>query len=303
MISRTYYKCITLILIPLILGILIDNVNFISRIYSNYFWYFAVLFLLFWFWSGKTFSKLIANKLKAIFIGNSLWLISFIFCLWFYKNEYISYRSFILEGFTQYYTLPLAPLTTAIVKPFVGIVSGRGLLKISYILMFIIFYSGFTYEIVKTNKLLRQAIPLIILCISVIFLLLHRFPFNAHVSGYKETFTENSPKQLEIHYSNYSTLGFSIYSTCISKGSVSWKIINPKGEIVLSGIKSSEEKIYPSNIDYYLESEPIRSANEPPIYFMIPSPSIPGKYTIKLELNNASGYFSVGWHDTAAPLM
>jgi len=300
--SKTICKSITIILIPLLLGIIIDNVNFISRIYSNYFWYFAVISILFWFWSGKIYAKLITNKLKALLIGNSLWLICFIFCLWIYWNESIPYRSFILDRFAQYYTLPLTPLTTAIVKTFVGILSGRGLLKISYILMFIIFYSGFTYEIVKTTKLIRNSTPLIILCISVIFLL-PRFPFHAHVSGYKEAFTETSPKQLEIPYSNYSTLGFSIYSTCISKGSVSWKIINPKGEIILSGIKSSEEKIYSSNIDHYLENEPIRSSNEPPIYFMIPSPSIPGKYTIKLELNNASGYFSVGWDDTASPLM
>jgi hypothetical protein len=62
---KTHNKYIIIILTPLILGAIIDNVDFISRIYSNFFQIFAILFTIFWFWSGKTFAKLDSNKLKA----------------------------------------------------------------------------------------------------------------------------------------------------------------------------------------------------------------------------------------------
>lgn len=159
------------IFIPLILGILIDNISFISKIYADLFWFISILFIVFWFWTGKLFARLNENKRKGFFQGNTLCLISFIiFKLWVYLPEPTNIITTFLEDFSQYYVICMTPIVSKIIKPSIA-ATGAGRLTAAYIFMFIVFSIGFSYELFwKRNKIRVIIITSLIsiICIAVI---------------------------------------------------------------------------------------------------------------------------------------
>lgn len=149
------------IFIPLILGILIDNMSFISKIYIEAYIFISILFIAFWFWTGKLFARLGENKRKGFIIGNSLWLISFLILRLWLNVPFPFLRNIItifLEKFAQYYVIGIAPIVLNFFE-FISrrflVMTGAGVLSAAYIFMFIIFSVGFFYELYwKRNKIL-----------------------------------------------------------------------------------------------------------------------------------------------------
>ncbi|WP_461615038.1 hypothetical protein [Clostridium sp. Marseille-QA1073] len=136
-------KYILIILIPLIIGIIINRVNFILQIYSTVPWIFAIAFIIFWFWAGKVFSRANYNRVKSFFIGNSLWSISFLFYLWQFILVNDTNRNFIIAGISQNYMILIVPIATKIMMMFTNTIDGTIISIVSYIFMVIIFSIGF----------------------------------------------------------------------------------------------------------------------------------------------------------------
>ncbi|HAG44344.1 MAG TPA: hypothetical protein DCL31_14735 [Clostridium sp.] len=149
-------KYILIILIPLIIGIIINRVNFILQIYSTVPWIFVIAFIIFWFWVGKVFAKANHNRVKSFLIGSSLWAISFLFYLWQFVLVNDANKNFIIAGISENYMILIVPIATKIMMMFTDIIDGTIISIVSYILMFIIFSIGFIYESLKEDSSLQD---------------------------------------------------------------------------------------------------------------------------------------------------
>lgn len=277
------------IFIPLVLGILIDNVSFISKAYTEVYMFISILFIIFWFWAGKLFAEISENKRESFFEGNKLWLISFIiFKLLIYLSKhqikFMAFLSFFPERFSQYYVICMTPIVSKILKLSV-VATGTGRVTAAYILMFIVFAMGFSYGLYWRGKKIRLIIITALLgmgCIPVISVL-STF-VNCVVDDSIILAKENS-KQMKIYYSDYSRIGFEVYFNFILKGGrVDWQITNPKGEVIFSGCETMK------NVEMGRG-------------FSIKPPNIPGKYTLTIKPYEAIGEFNVYWYDTPNSLM
>ncbi|ARC86655.1 putative membrane protein [Clostridium argentinense CDC 2741] len=148
-------KYIVIILIPLIIGIIINRVNFILQIYSTIPWIFVIAFIIFWFWAGKVFAKANHNRVESFLIGNSLWGISFLLYIWQFILTSDVNKNFIIAGISQNYIILIVPIATKIMMMFTDIIDGAIISIVSYILMIIIFSIGFIFESVKKNHSLQ----------------------------------------------------------------------------------------------------------------------------------------------------
>ena len=148
-------KYILIILIPLIIGIVINRVNFVLQIYSTAPWIFVIAFIIFWFWTGKVFATANHNRAKSFLIGNSLWGISFILYIWQFILLDDTNKNLIIAGISQNYMILIVPIATKIMMMFTDIIDGTIISIVAYILMFVIFSIGFIYESVKKNHSLQ----------------------------------------------------------------------------------------------------------------------------------------------------
>ncbi|WP_291582075.1 hypothetical protein [Clostridium sp. UBA6640] len=148
-------KYILIILIPLIIGIIINRVSFILQIYSMVPWIFVIAFIVFWFWAGKVFARAKQNKVKSFLMGNSLWAISFLFYIWQFILLDDTNKNLIIAGISQNYMILIVPIATKIMMMFTDTIDGNIILIVSYILMIIIFSIGFIFESVKKNYSLQ----------------------------------------------------------------------------------------------------------------------------------------------------
>lgn len=291
------YKLI--IFIPLILGILIYNIGFISKLYADMFRAISILFIIFWFWAGRIFARLSENKRKGFYLGNKLWLISFvIFRLWLNLPQRRNIFSIFLEGFAQYYVIGITPIVVNVLEiiniPFL-VSTGMGRVTVAYVVMFIVFSVGFCCELYwKKNKkkLIIITAFLAIISLPIINLL---DPVQTHAFKDTGTFVKENSQEIKINYSDYSRRGFSVYLDFrIKDGKIDWKITNPKGEIIFKGYEVIEngklyrEITYPRNYEGY---------------FMIKPPNMLGKYILTIKASEAVGEYDVYWEDTPAPLM
>lgn len=306
------YKLI--IFIPLIIGILIDNIIFISKIYDDIFMFVSIIFIAFWFWTGKLFARLSESKRKGFYLGNSLWFISLlIFRLWLYlpiPNQRNIITIF-LEKFAQYYVICITPIVLNIfqfIDMYFLISSGGGRVSVAYILMFLVFSAGFSYELYwNTNK--KNFITIIAL-LTIITLpvinMLTPFPQGVKESG---VLTKGSTEEIKSFYSDYSRTGLEIrifYD--IKDGKIDWKITNPKGDIIYAGYEVVEDgKIYsqltyPDNYLNGLFSKKIEVTQGSTNTFSIKSPNMLGKYTLTIKTYEAEGKYDVYWFDIPHPL-
>ncbi|KOA18491.1 hypothetical protein CLHOM_33930 [Clostridium homopropionicum DSM 5847] len=277
------------IFIPLILGILIDNVSFISKIYTEGYMFISILFIVFWFWAGKLFAEISENKRKGFFQGNKLWLLSFvIFKLLIYLSQnrisFMAFMTFFPERFSQYYVICMTPIVSKILKLSV-VATGTGRVTAAYIFMFIVFSVGFSYGLYWREKKIRLIIITALLgmvCLPVISVLAPFANYGVREGG---IFVKENSKQIKSYYSDYSRIGFEVYFNFIlENGKVDWQITNPKGEVIFSGCETMK------NI------ERVRG-------FSIKPPNMPGKYTLTITPYEAIGKFNVNWSDTPNPLM
>lgn len=285
-----------LIFIPLVLGISIDNISFISKIYARLFWGVSILFIIFWFWTGKVFARSSRNKIKGFCIGNSLLVIFFAICILVYSPEPRPMTNAFLEAVSRYYVIGMMPVVSKIVKLFMGVVTGGEILKLTYVFMFMIFLIGFSYEFfTKKNK---AKIVAIISLFTIIFIILMNVltTYHTHVVRDHGVFAKEISKEIKSYYSAYSIVGLSVYLDLqIEDGKIDWQIIDPKGEIIFAGFKVKKDGklyhklTYPEN---YKEK-----------YYIIKPPNVPGKYTLIIKPSKAIGKYDVNWEDTPAPLM
>jgi len=140
-------KTYLLLLVPLILGLLIN-----SPIFGYYFpFLLSLLFLGFWFWVGIKFARLDLNKALSLTIGNSLNIISFVLFIWSFVILAEENRNLLIAGFSQIYAGPTLSISARIYYLTDPKVLTNEYAIISYILMSIVFTAGFLYE-AKVNQ-------------------------------------------------------------------------------------------------------------------------------------------------------
>jgi len=128
-------KTYLLLLVPLILGLLIN-----SPIFGYYFpFLLSLLFLGFWFWVGIKFARLDLNKA------------SFVLFIWSFVILAEENRNLLIAGFSQIYAGPTLSISARIYYLTDPKVLTNEYAIISYILMSIVFTAGFLYE-AKVNQ-------------------------------------------------------------------------------------------------------------------------------------------------------
>ncbi|MFZ7103157.1 MAG: hypothetical protein ACOWWO_10965 [Peptococcaceae bacterium] len=141
-------KTYSLILVPLILGFLIN-----SPILGYYFpFLLSVAFLGFWFWVGMKFAKLNQNRAFSLLIGNSLNMISFFLFIWSFYVLADENRNLLIAVFSQNYAGPTLSISAAIYLLTGPKVLTNEYVIISYILMAVVFAAGFFYEVLVNQK-------------------------------------------------------------------------------------------------------------------------------------------------------
>jgi len=108
-----------------------------------------LVFGVFWFWVGMKFSGLSGNKVKSFFIGNSIWLLSFLLFLWQFALLDDESRNMFLAGISQYYMLPFIWSGTKLSLLFSDVIHGTTIIIISYLSMLLVFTIGFIVGKIK----------------------------------------------------------------------------------------------------------------------------------------------------------
>ena len=108
-----------------------------------------LVFAAFWFWVGMKFSCLRGNKVKNFFIGNSIWLLSFLLYLWQFTFLDDESRNIFLAGISQYYMLPFIWSGVQLSFLFTDILHGTTITIISYLTMLLVFTIGFIIGKIK----------------------------------------------------------------------------------------------------------------------------------------------------------
>lgn len=150
------YKLIILIFIPFIFNFIINHNTSILVLYSSTIFIWQLVFLVFWFWTGKKFACMKSNKFISFIIGNSLWLILFILYIWQFCLTSGAQRNMSIAVFSQLYMVTFVPLSTILVSLFTNTIEGTTVTIIAYIFMFITFTAGFIYGTIKEKKLVKN---------------------------------------------------------------------------------------------------------------------------------------------------
>lgn len=108
-----------------------------------------LVFAVFWFWVGMKFSSLGGNKVKNFLFGNSIWLLSFLLYLWQFAILDDERRNMFLAGISQYYMLPFIWSGTKFSLLFTDSIHGTTITIISYLLMLLVFTTGFIVGKIK----------------------------------------------------------------------------------------------------------------------------------------------------------
>jgi len=146
--SRENIKTLLLLLVPLVLGRIINSPVFGYRFPLI----FSLIFLGFWFWVGMKFAKLNIGKVYGLIIGNSLNIISFILFMWSFFMVSDANRNIFIAGFSQIYAIPTLSISARIYLLTNPEVLTNEYVIISYMIMSIIFTLGYFFE-AKNNLL------------------------------------------------------------------------------------------------------------------------------------------------------
>ena len=108
-----------------------------------------LIFAVFWFWVGMKFFCLSGNKVKNFFIGNSIWLLSFLLYLWQFALLDDESRNMFLAGISQYYVLPFIWSGVKLSLLFTDTIHGITITIISFLSMLLVFMVGFIVGKIK----------------------------------------------------------------------------------------------------------------------------------------------------------
>ncbi|WP_438350636.1 hypothetical protein ACP8HI_08335 [Paenibacillus sp. FA6] len=134
------------ILVPLIYGLVSNTFMLIIPPLLS-----QLVFAVFWFWIGMKFSCLSANTVKSFFIGNSIWLLSFLLYLWQFVLLDDESRNMFLALISQYYMLPFIWSGTKLSLLFTDVIHGTTITIISYLSMLLVFTVGFIIGKIKAE--------------------------------------------------------------------------------------------------------------------------------------------------------
>lgn len=138
-------KILICILIPLIYGFVSNTfMLIIPSILSQ------LVFAVFWFWVGIKFSCISGNKVKGFFIGNSVWLLSFLLYLWQFVLLDDESRNLLLALISQYYILPFIWSGTKLSLLFTDVIHGTTITIIAFLSMLLVFTVGFIVGKIKS---------------------------------------------------------------------------------------------------------------------------------------------------------
>ncbi|MCT2534853.1 hypothetical protein NC661_04060 [Aquibacillus koreensis] len=137
-------KMLIWILIPLIYGLVSNTFMLIIPPFLS-----QLVFAIFWFWVGMKLSCLSGNKVKIFFIGNSVWLLSFLIYLWQFVFLDDESRNMFLASISQYYMLPFIWSGTKLSLLFTDVIHGTTITIIAYCSMLCVFTVGFIVGKVK----------------------------------------------------------------------------------------------------------------------------------------------------------
>lgn len=112
-----------------------------------------VLFGVFWFWVGMRFASLQGNHIKNIFIGNSIWLISFLLFIWQFVLVNDENRNLFFALLSQYYQFSFLWSGTKITVVLSETIYSTMIMTLSYILMFIVFMAGYITKAYRLRKM------------------------------------------------------------------------------------------------------------------------------------------------------
>lgn len=146
------YRLVLLLLVPFFLGWLVNSSSFLSIFYAEGIWIFSIGFLMYWFWIGRQFGQLKSSKIIHVLSGNIIWAISFGLYIWqFILADDVS-RNMGLAGISQHYGLFTVAFAAKIVSTYADVIDGTQVMIASYIIMLVIFMTGFIYESIRASK-------------------------------------------------------------------------------------------------------------------------------------------------------
>lgn len=137
-------KMLIWMLIPLIYGFVSNTFMLIIPPFLS-----QLVFAVFWFWVGMKFSCISGNKVKSFFIGNSVWLLSFLLYLWQFVLLDDESRNIFLALISQYYMLPFIWSGTKLSLLFTDVIHGTTITIIAYFSMLLVFTVGFIVGKIK----------------------------------------------------------------------------------------------------------------------------------------------------------
>ena len=150
---KNTYKIILLILLPFIIGFLINSLVglgitrdnqlllSISTILLSIWTYGGAI--IFWFMAGRIFANLNMNTVKSFAIGNSGWAISLLLFVWQFLFVNGRNRNLLIAGISQHYALGFVGLGSRILGLFTNSIHSTTVILIAYFVMLIVFSIGF----------------------------------------------------------------------------------------------------------------------------------------------------------------
>lgn len=115
-------------------------------------WLINIVFLLYWFWVGKLFGQLRYNKVLVFLLGNVLWALSFGLFIWQFVFVDDTNRNLLIAAFSQLYVVLNVVLSSRIIMLFNNSIHGTQIVSISYIIMLLVFVSGFLYGSIRLSR-------------------------------------------------------------------------------------------------------------------------------------------------------
>lgn len=160
---NTKMKCklVLLVLLPLIIGYLIEVLIGLGMTRNQLYFSIANIFLslwiygggmVFWFYVGRVFGSLKMKPIKSFILGNIAWGIAFSLYILQFSLLVDTGRSFFLGIIAQHYALSFIGLGARILTLFTNNIQGTRAIQIAYFLMLIVFSLGFYSAISKTSK-------------------------------------------------------------------------------------------------------------------------------------------------------
>ena len=149
---KNTYKIILLILLPFIIGFLINSLLGLGITRDNQLLSVSTILLsiwtyggaiIFWFLVGRIFGNLNMNKVKSFALGNSVWTISLLLFVWQFLFVNGSNRNFFISGISQHYALGFVSLGSRILGLFTNSIHSTTVILIAYFVMLIVFSIGF----------------------------------------------------------------------------------------------------------------------------------------------------------------